>query len=137
LDYCFIDRFESEVKNSNIFYNILLFLLIINIIFSLLMIKSNVLNLLYKLIYIIGWYYCSNSLLNYLKIYYEDKNCNVHFNSISGHSNLIIFSLLSIMYLRIENYEENNFYIFFHLLYFVFSLIVITQTYIFGYHSLR
>jgi hypothetical protein len=138
LDECYFNRFEKDIKNSLIYYYILLILLSINLTISIIFVNiKKVLNIIYKLSYLIGWYYCSLCLLNFLKRYFGDKNCNLHFNSISGHSNLVIFSILSLIYLRIENLNENQYYLVFHLFYLLFSFIVLIQTYIFGYHSLR
>lgn len=102
-------------------------------------------------------------MVTFLKLVLDDKTCNKHANSVSGHYNFFIFTGLAVpvLYWIIEASttkpkvneklnskwvvhqllksvtRQNMIWAVFYVLYLCFGLLVLSNTYVKGYHSMR
>jgi len=149
LDSCFIDRYQHKDVTSvaNTLKKYLLFpsfvglTIVILGFFLLALIKRRVITSIKDgvriLLFFASWYYCSFSLVTFLKISMNDTFCNVHPNSVSGHFNFVAFSLLSVYSASlIIGWRDKSFMIFYSI-YSLVAAFLMADTFFDGYHSLR
>ena len=102
------------------------------------------------------WYLAAYFLCNALKGYMGDETCNVHANSISGHYLFHLYSGLALLhihaqqthatqhsivsphfYQRLFHTNVSKLFMFVFICYALLSAIILMNTYLHGYHSLR
>ncbi|KAL9649627.1 hypothetical protein ABK040_003304 [Willaertia magna] len=92
---------------------------------------------LLNLLYICTWYYISFSLVVFLKISIGDTICNKHPNSVSGHYNFMIYSLLTVNLLSLLTGWRNRIFWICYIIYLSLAIILLADTFFDGYHSFR
>nr|CAG4713131.1 unnamed protein product [Naegleria fowleri] len=152
LDKCFMDRFDKSqvhfaitIKKYFLFpaYTALTLLGIIAMLlfsyarqYSPIFICKNWKQTLRMVVQISSWYFCSHALVIFLKIWISDHSCNIHPNSVSGHYNFVLYSLITTYCgCAMVGWRDKKFWIFYSLS-LVFGVSVMLDTLIFGYHSL-
>lgn len=135
LDSCFVDRFKKIPTKWAItkfyFSQLILFLFIIITPIHFIKQNKNSVNIIYKLLFHLSFYFTSYLWCWMLKNALNDINCSRSANSVSGHTMLFIYSIL--VWFRVNMYGG----IWSFLLWLLMSLSVLYDTYFLGFHSLR
>ncbi len=114
-DSCVIQRFDDMLKPLDnvgvanvIAFRISLLIVAIMLVLFVFGNDNNRLNRLYHVLFTGAWYYCTWNIVTFLKVLIGDISCNKHANSVSGHFNFYVFSLLSLFFLnsRLMPYEK-------------------------------
>jgi hypothetical protein len=165
LDVCFIDRKISSnaAKSNSVFITANIIILISAAIVQCINMSSgaNIKNLLkssefVRVLYSYLWYLSAYFLCEGLKYLIGDNNCNIHSNSVSGHYLFHVYNLLTLFHLHAIQTKANKKSIFdsafyrqlaknrmcklflaLWAAYTVGSIIILYQTYFFGFHSMR
>lgn len=150
---CFLDRFSKEkvhvaitIKKIVLFpaYSLMTFIGLAYLIYHSFRNSNNGVSLCNNwqdcfgmIIQYVTWYMCSNALVVFLKIWIADHTCNKHPNSVSGHYNFVLFSLLSMIVMSGLTGWRNKGFKIFYTVYLLLGFFVMLDTLFFGYHSLR
>ena len=155
VDVCLVDRFEKKeqvvsnaiyLKKTFLFPSFLvltLFGIVITLIYSYKKQYSpsthcrNWKETLRAILQFSSWYYCSYSVVIFLKLYIGDHTCNIHPNSVSGHYNFILFSVFAFyILLKMVGWNDWKSTAFYYLYVFV-GVAIMLDTFVFGYHTFR
>uniref|UniRef100_A0A7S1J562 Uncharacterized protein n=1 Tax=Eutreptiella gymnastica TaxID=73025 RepID=A0A7S1J562_9EUGL len=89
------------------------------------------------------WYFGSFALVLALKYILDDRNCSTHPNSVSGHTNLFVFTIPTLFVLRYRSARHPPFrkseciWLLPYLGTIVLSVWQLFRTFVWGFHSLR